>query len=123
MIIKISDLIGIPLDWAVLKCEGVEFLFFDPPRGEYRESPSTNPDVGNDIIDREGISVFKYRNIREGLPDKWCGHKIVSRPNMRGELTKVAIATDGPTALISAMRCYVASRLGYEIDVPDYLIA
>ena len=27
----------------------------------------------------------------------------------------------GPTALIAAMRCYVASKLGEEVDVPEEL--
>ena len=28
----------------------------------------------------------------------------------------------GPTPLIAAMRCFVASKLGDEVDVPDELI-
>ena len=28
----------------------------------------------------------------------------------------------GPTMLIAAMRCYVASKLGEEIDVPEELL-
>jgi hypothetical protein len=28
----------------------------------------------------------------------------------------------GPTPLIAAMRCYVASKLGYDVDVPEELI-
>jgi hypothetical protein len=31
------------------------------------------------------------------------------------------IQTDGPTPLIAAMRCYVASKLGDEIDIPEEL--
>jgi hypothetical protein len=34
----------------------------------------------------------------------------------------VSIAHEyGPTPLIAAMRCYVASRLGDEVDVPEEL--
>jgi hypothetical protein len=29
--------------------------------------------------------------------------------------------TDGPTPLIAAMRCYVASKLGAEIEIPKEL--
>ena len=29
---------------------------------------------------------------------------------------------DGPTALIAAMRCFVASRLGDEVEVPEELV-
>jgi len=32
------------------------------------------------------------------------------------------IPNDGPTPLIAAMRCYVASKLGDEIDVSDDLV-
>jgi hypothetical protein len=28
----------------------------------------------------------------------------------------------GPTPLIAAMRCYVASKMGDEVDVPDELV-
>jgi hypothetical protein len=28
---------------------------------------------------------------------------------------------DGPTQLVSAMRCYVGSKLGNEVDVPEEL--
>jgi hypothetical protein len=28
----------------------------------------------------------------------------------------------GPTPLVAAMRCYVASQLGDEVDVPDELV-
>jgi hypothetical protein len=34
---------------------------------------------------------------------------------------KQNIQTDGPTPLIAAMRCYVASKLGDEIDIPEEL--
>ena len=29
----------------------------------------------------------------------------------------------GPTKLIAAMRCYVASKLGDEVDVPEELLS
>ncbi|MNW06473.1 hypothetical protein D3C71_2028910 [compost metagenome] len=29
---------------------------------------------------------------------------------------------DGPTPLIAAMRCYVASRVGDEVDLPEELL-
>lgn len=29
---------------------------------------------------------------------------------------------EGPTPLIAAMRCYVASKLGDEVDIPEELI-
>jgi len=32
-----------------------------------------------------------------------------------------AFEQDGPTPLIAAMRCYVASKLGEEVDVPEEL--
>ena len=34
---------------------------------------------------------------------------------------ELAIHGRGPTPLIAAMRCYVASKLGDEVEVPDEL--
>lgn len=106
--IKTGELIGVALDWAVAKCEGVEFLFYDPPRGETRESPSTNWSQGGPIIEREmiwlgsdGVGGFDAR-IYEPDSEPWCEY--------------------GQTMLIAAMRCYVASKLGDEVEIPEELL-
>jgi len=97
MKIKTSELTDTALDWAVAKCEGVEFDL--APDGYYTFKPSTSWAIGGPIIEREGIGVFPLGNERG-----WA-----------------AGLQSGPTPLIAAMRCYVASRLGDEVDVPEGL--
>ena len=66
--------------------------------------PPTDWPQGGPIIEREGITL------RCGLYG-WDA-----------ELEEFDASSHGPTALIAAMRCYVASKLGEEVDVPDELI-
>jgi hypothetical protein len=119
MKIKTNELTGTALDWAVAKCESYPvsmsktgyLIFCDPliqcgPRGT-QYSPSTNWAQGGPIIERE---------------------RITSRVDTRGgrwvsflDGGKVTWRMVGPTPLIAAMRCYVASKLGDEVEVPDEL--
>ena len=122
MIIKTSELTGAALDWAVAKCEGIGL----GPRGlvvYYHEGepamwqPSTDPSQAYPIIFREYITVGPYHGY-DGQPTGvyqayigWCNETMESR-----------FQVDGPTPLVAAMRCYVASKLGDEVDVPEELI-
>lgn len=109
MKIKTQDLTGAALDWAVAKCEypeqsintalGFPYLVFG------RFNPSTDWAQGGPIIEREGI-LFARTNDGE-MYRAWIVRRNAS-----------AI---GPTHLIAAMRCYVASRLGDEVDIPEDL--
>jgi hypothetical protein len=98
MKIKTSELIGSTLDWAVAKCEDV--YCFD---GSY--TPSTDWAQGGPLIEREGISVD-----RAGLA--WTADLSDSVGGY------IEHTESGPTPLIAAMRCYVASKLGDEIEIP-----
>ncbi len=111
MKIKTSELTGAALDWAVAKCEGWdEYLENDLPV-RYADadgqgiawSPSANWAQGGPIIERERINLEPFKNIHG---EQWSAD---------GEW-------DGPTPLIAAMRCFVASKLGEEVDIPDELI-
>jgi len=121
---KTSELTGDALVWAVATCEGYTDLHkikgrmphepnlaMLPPRLEYGAMELW--EIGSDsdweffgpIIEKEGIRLH-----RSHTGDWWAGaesepHKPIS----------------GPTPLIAAMRCYVASRLGDEVDVPEGL--
>ena len=104
MKIKTSELTGAALDWAVAKCEGaingndldIGFIL----EGGY--SPSTDWAQGGPIIEREGIAIFiEY-------PKDWGATD--------GNYRKA-----GDTPLIAAMRCYVASKLGDEVEIPKEL--
>ena len=71
-------------------------------------TPSTNRDQGYEILEREKIDLMHIR----------CLDTTV-----RWEATADSGDTylTGDTPLIAAMRCYVASKLGEEVDVPDEL--
>ena len=133
MKIKTNELSGIALDWAVAKCEGYECEFGDEvsgpwlvPQEEYLHDekplasfrPSTNWAHGGPIIEREGLCVGRkhqcdtaYCPINDPTVDCWA-----RTPN-GGHLSY------GPTPLIAAMRCFVASRLSEEVEVPDELLS
>jgi hypothetical protein len=122
---KTSELTGAALDWAVAQIESGA----GPDKAEKQWRyfgrvfhPSTDWSQGGPIIESEGINTFKYNKISEEEPDKWCAHKVVPRPNLEGSTNMTAIAPEGPTPLIAAMRCYVASKLGDDINIPEELL-
>ena len=109
MKVKTNELTGAALDWAVAKCEGVEFTYENFPRHELLVYQYTNDWAqGGPIIEKEKIELG--HGISVGGPFRWVGSIGM------GYCT-------GPTPLIAAMRCYVASKLGETIDVPEELTA
>jgi hypothetical protein len=96
---KVSELQGAALDWAVAECE--EFV-------EDEFEPSENWADGGPIIEREKIGL------------KYTGAAMEFVAWVNGELSTVHDHY-GPTPLIAAMRCYVASKLGDEIELPEEL--
>ena len=97
---KTSELIGVALDWAVAKCEGDEPL----KDGGIGLSYSTDWLSGGPIIEREMLTVG---------PAKHEGYMAWAWPKAAGYW--------GDTPLIAAMRCYVASKLGDDVEVPEEL--
>ena len=122
MKIKTKDLIGPALDWAVAKCEvaargvhpgylEIETFLLNHRGGDF--CYSTDWSQGGPIIEREKLEM------RPGLyhSELWAcwgqtqyGHRL----SQQGKT--------GPTPLVAAMRCYVASKLGDEVEVPDELM-
>ena len=121
---KTSELIGPALDWAVAECEGYidmehSWLYGatvnDIAGQEYH--PSEKWSIAGPIIERERIKVFP------NVGGTWSAqirhtksHPLVSHPVLAGWTN-----SSGPTALIAAMRCLVASRLGDEVEIPNEL--
>ena len=104
---KTNELTGAALDWAVAKCEGLINgddldIGFILERGY---SPSTDWAQGGPIIERERI--YFIPSIIGGWAAKMHGNPT---PLYKGQ-----------TPLIAAMRCYVASKLGDEVDIPEEL--
>ena len=101
--IKVSKATQLQLDWLVARIEGDELPKFGGKGLDY----SSDWAQGGPIIDRERITIRQWTNMptihaympHDGAP--WGA---------------------GPTPLVAAMRCYVASKLGSEIEVPDELL-
>jgi len=106
MKIKTSELIGPALDWAVAKCEGVLF-----PRSIPKYT--TDWSQGGPIIGKEGITI----RTNACASGHWAAFI-----DFGGSNTNIKARQSGPTPLIAAMRCYVASKLGDEVEVPNELI-
>jgi hypothetical protein len=103
MKIKTNELTGAALDWAVAKCEGG--VGENQLLGAWY-APSTNWSQGGPIIEREGMTIaldafgWEARHY-DGETEPWT--------------------MTGDTPLIAAMRCYVASKLGDEVEIPEEL--
>lgn len=131
MKIKVSETTPIQLDWLVAKCLWpAEMLkipawwFVDHPDGCFLPCigdcanpvdgwyPSSDPAQGQPILERAHIST-----IWTPKSGHWSGYDC-------HRTTKDAMerSQDGPTMLIAWLRCYVASKLGDEVEVPEELL-
>lgn len=107
MKIKTSELRIAALDWAVAKCEGTLPASYDDWKQTWPQY-ATLWVHGGLIIEREKIEL---------VPS--VGGSLWYAESLRGHVR----AERCTTPLIAAMRVYVASRLGDEVDVPDELVA
>ena len=140
--IKTSELTGAALDWAVATAEKLPlrldpmgfrrdspdalqagwWVWFGTPfsmilgytpksnKDQRGYSPSTDWAQGGPIIEREALTV----KMRHPNPRLWVSYN--------GWNHDPGFSASGPTALIAAMRCYVASKLGDEVEVPEELL-
>lgn len=116
---KISrKLTGAALDWAVSKITHPEwaedahwystfwYAGIDKPVG-MPYAPSTDWEQGGPIIEKARITVSFDLDTK-----KW----VAGRYN---ETMAYLTGAEGKTPLIAAMRCYVASKLGDEVEMPE----
>lgn len=124
---KTSELSGAQLDWAVAKAKGVEVRLLNGgsemviKNGDWWY-PSESWEQGGPIIERERIGIKFYGNDLSILP--WGAHMLLGWDDTPvEEHGPWPIASDGfgNTPLIAAMRCYVASKLGDEVEIPEEL--
>jgi Protein of unknown function (DUF2591) len=117
MKLRTSELTDAALDWAVTKAEGFDHEVTSSEWGMW--GWATDWAQGGPIIERERISVMlsfrdSYAEGANAKPSGWCARKyqygVLNEPLSHGD-----------TPLIAAMRCYVASKLGDEVDVPEEL--
>lgn len=113
---KTSELTGTALDWTVAKCEQIQgqniregfdgkLLVVDKYDFGAPAEYSTNWEQSGPIIEREKISLMYSTNNDWHVCKGFSPHRhwIASTP------------------LIAAMRCYVASKLGDEVEIPEEL--
>ena len=118
MKVKVSEASGPVLDWLV--CEATGLLNAYPTTRKWFMKqwsgnsskflhPSSDWAQGGPIIEREGIC---FASIRKGR--KIAGWRAAYRKDG-------VFGFDSSTTLIAACRCFVASKLGEEVEVPDEL--
>ena len=114
MKIKVSEATNLQLDWAVAHCQNLQLHTEQYVVGVAGEDgtyykPSTNWAQGGPIIEEEKIHLtHRYGELLSG--NNWTA--FLDKPHRYAE---------GETPLIAAMRCYVASKLGDEIEIPEEL--
>lgn len=115
---KTSELTGAALNWAVAKCIWPDDIGNTVPFHYDGSSyaPSQNWAHGGPVIEREGITV--QTDPTDAIPEAWSAYFRDCLFNEDG----TDYFRNGPTPLIAAMRCYVASKLGDEVEVPEELI-
>lgn len=100
---KVSELEGAALDWAVCAA-GIPHTPESDPSNWPVWKPSSDWAQAGPIIEQERIRLDPR------------GVWVAGHDSSNDEYL-------GPTPLIAAMRCYVASKLGDEIEVPEEVTA
>jgi len=130
--IKTGELSGPALDWAVARCEGGWVLgpeSFTPHHHLGRMNFSTDWAQGGPIIEQEGIGLLYDAGSACRKPswfattDDQCTIESYEGEHFDPAfLVAESAGTRGPTPLIAAMRCYVTSKLGETVEVPEELL-
>lgn len=113
VLINVSTAKGKALNYLVAKCEdwSEEELEDIANNCKYPEHAfSTNISDAWPIIEREGILVG---------PSPFPGEEFAAC--IGAEWSKGAFIQSGPTGIVAAMRCYVTSKLGSDVEAPDAL--
>jgi len=123
--IKIAEATEAQIDYLVAKEEGYDCQFDDEvsgpwlaPREGYlhdekplsRFRPSTDYDQGMPILERKRIGINPWANAGE-----WQA-KIY---NSAGRTLHMQF---GPSMLIAGLRCFLASKLGDTVEIPEELL-
>lgn len=77
-------------------------------------APSTDWAIGGPIIEREAIGLFMGMEPERGDSERWGAFSYRTGGSSSAQY--------GPTYLVASMRCFVALRLGAEVEVPTELL-
>ena len=122
MKVKTNEASGVVLDWMVAKCEGVGV---DTPDFDLRYMDawpySTEWSQGGPIIERWIYKLFK--NVGGTYTAQIKTRAPYYSPTYDADIGMDVVTTaSGPSPLIAAMRCYVTSKLGDSVEVPNELL-
>lgn len=115
MLVKTSRLKDSSLDWAVSKALGLDWYY--PEYGDAQATYSTNWSHGGPIV------VMAIDSIQKWVAVTGDGNDFYEAKVYPMDEESPVVSCYGPTMLIAAMRCYVASRLGDEVDIPEELLS
>ena len=116
MKIKVSEATPLQLDWLVAQCEGVDLSgkdrsaatnFLIGCKCQRKHRYSADWLLGGPIIERESIAVTPCEDMETWAADMQFRQGVETQY--------------GSTPLIAALRCFVSSRLGDEVEVPEEL--
>lgn len=129
MKIIVSEASQLQLDYLVASTMGTGAYWQSK---EFRDtfSPTTDWAQGGPIIEREGISVVRIYGglgkprvywvaFHEVASFEWGYGPYHSQDEEKSLQVYEYETNSGQTPLIAAMRCYVASKLGDEVGVPE----
>lgn len=146
--IKTEKLVGAALNWAAATAEGRKNLEIwhtgaiteKWPNGlTVHHAYADKWEQAGAIIDRAGISIVRcdddYGTDAQGFTTSeripvWFAtmgqHSIFTLTEHQSHEPMYQVGVEwgfyGPTSLIAAMRCFVAEKLGAEVDMPDELL-
>ena len=122
MLVKTSELTPSQLNYAVGSIENPEWtpedLWFNTIGFVYSGDPEDEPycpsiewGYGGPIIEREGITVGPHTT-----------SPFIAHYGPTTTTYPFADRSVGPTPLVAAMRCFVATELGEVVDIPEELL-
>lgn len=129
MKIKVSELTNIQIDYLVAIIQYPELVWGDTIGlhwashqiviPEFKEPdcyyhPSNDWSIAGDIIEKNKIHLLHSDDCKED--SKWVAS--IARENMVGW----RILHHGKTPLLAAMRCYIESKLGDSVEIPEELL-
>ena len=118
MLVKVSQTTEAQINWLIAGIQGYECIKPSWPGSSFtcliegREvffSPATNSAQGLEIIDTNKITISQSREIRASI---WQVGLPIGRDWYRFKQT-------GSTVLIAAMRTFIESVMGPEVEIPD----
>ena len=117
---KTAELSGAALDWAVTFAE---YHDSETVWRNFRDDChySTDWAQGGKIIEREKLGVWWAHHVVDDEGNEYGNHWYSETGLTDENADERHVCMTGETPLVAAMRCYVASQLGDEVEIPKEL--